>query len=306
MFNILVLIIIYSFFFIAFYLIGAGILSLFEKKEEEPVDLDMLGQLEKKREKFMRTYPLYRFLMQLVGKVAKLHERFGLKEYRNNITQKLVSAGNPGAISALEFLAIKELLLIFTPIIGVFVLKMLAIEIAWYYIILFMLAYFYPDQWLKDQIKKRHKGIWRGLPYSLDLITLSVEAGLDFSAAINKVVDKMKAGPLVEELFHMQQQIKLGSTRRDALKAMADRVNMSDLSAICTSLIQADQLGTSLGPILRVLSDQMRIKRMQIAEKTAMQAPVKMLLPLVGFIFPAVFVMLFGPIIIKLLQGGGF
>ncbi|MCK4400800.1 type II secretion system F family protein [bacterium] len=264
----------------------------------------MLGQLEKKREKFMRAYPLYRFLMPWVRKLAKLHERFGLKEYQNNITQKLVSAGNPGALSALEFLAIKELLLIFTPIIGILILKMLSIEVAWYYIILFMLAYFYADQWLKDQIKKRHKGIWRGLPYSLDLITLSVEAGLDFSAAINKVVDKMKAGPLVEELFHMQQQIKLGSTRRDALKAMADRVNMQDLSAICTSLIQADQLGTSLGPILRVLSDQMRIKRMQIAEKTAMQAPVKMLLPLVGFIFPAVFVMLFGPIIIKLLQGG--
>jgi len=304
MFNILVLIIIYSFFFAAFYLIGAGILSLFEKKEDESIDLDMLGQLEKKREGIMKRYPLYRFLMPWVRKVAKLHERFGLKEYQDNITRKLVSAGNPGAISALEFLAIKELLLIFAPIVGLFVLKMLSIEAAWYYIVFFMLAYFYPDQWLKDQIKKRHKGIWRGLPYSLDLITLSVEAGLDFSAAINKVVDKMKAGPLVEELFHMQQQIKLGSTRRDALKAMADRVNMPDLSAICTSLIQADQLGTSLGPILRVLSDQMRTKRMQIAEKTAMQAPVKMLLPLVGFIFPAVFVMLFGPIIIKLLQGG--
>ncbi len=156
---------------------------------------------------------------------------------------------------------------------------------------------------MNDQVKKRHLLISRALPYNLDLLTLSVEAGLDFTAALAKVVEKGKHGPLREEMQIVLKQLKMGKTREEALKAMIARVDLPSLSTFVTALIQADKMGTSLGKVLRIQSTQLRIDRTQRAEKLAGEAPVKMLFPLIACIFPTVFMVLFGPIVFQFMFG---
>lgn len=161
----------------------------------------------------------------------------------------------------------------------------------------------YPLLWLRDRVRLRHHLIQRALPYNLDLLTLSVEAGLDFAAAIGKVVEKGRKGPLADELGIMLREFKLGKTREEGLRNLAFRVELPSLTTFVNALIQADKMGTPLGKILRILSTQMRIERTQRAEKLANEAPVKLLFPLIGFIFPTIFLILFGPIFYQLLYG---
>ena len=136
----------------------------------------------------------------------------------------------------------------------------------------------------------------RALPYAVDLLTLSVEAGLDFTAALSKVVEKGCRGPLAQELALAIKELRLGKTREEALRNLASRVDLGALTSFVQALAQADRMGTPLGKVLRILSTQMRLERTQRAEKLANEAPVKLLLPLVLFIFPTLFLMLFGPI----------
>jgi tight adherence protein C len=155
-------------------------------------------------------------------------------------------------------------------------------------------------------VHARHHAITRALPYNLDLLTLSVEAGLDFAAALGKVVEKGRKGPLADELHTTLKELKLGKTREEALRNLAARVDLTTLNSFVHALIQADKMGTPLGKILRILATQMRIERTQRAEKLANEAPVKLLLPLIGFIFPTIFIMLFGPIAYQVFFGGNF
>lgn len=161
----------------------------------------------------------------------------------------------------------------------------------------------FPLIWLRDRVKKRQTQILRALPHSLDLLTLAVEAGLDFTAALARVVEKGKAGALREELRLVLKQLKLGKTREEALRALSARVELPPLSSFVAALIQSDRMGTSLGKALRIQSGQMRLDQTLRAEKLANQAPVKMLFPLIACIFPTVFLVLFGPIVFALMFG---
>jgi tight adherence protein C len=154
----------------------------------------------------------------------------------------------------------------------------------------------YPLLWLRDRMRLRQRAIVRGLPYGIDLLTLAVEAGLDFTAALAKVVEKGPKGPLAEELSLAIRELRMGKTREDALRQLARRVDLPPLTSFVQALVQADRMGTPLGKVLRVLSTQMRVERTQRAEKLAHEAPVKLVLPLVFFIFPTLFLVLFGPI----------
>jgi tight adherence protein C len=164
----------------------------------------------------------------------------------------------------------------------------------------------YPLLWLRDRMRLRQRAIVRALPYGIDLLTLAVEAGLDFSAALAKVVEKGRKGPLAQELSIAIRELKLGKTREEALRNLALRVDLPPLSSFVQALVQADRMGTPLGKVLRVLSTQMRVERTQRAEKLANEAPVKLVLPLVFFIFPTLFLMLFGPIGYQVFLGGSF
>jgi tight adherence protein C len=164
----------------------------------------------------------------------------------------------------------------------------------------------YPLLWLRDRVRARHRAIARALPYGLDLLTLSVEAGLDFPAALAKVVDKGRSGPLADELSVVLKELRLGKTREEALRNLARRVDLPALTSFVQALVHADRMGTPLGKVLRILSTQLRIERSQRAEKLANEAPVKLLLPLVLFIFPTLFLMLFGPLGHHLWLDGSF
>lgn len=163
-------------------------------------------------------------------------------------------------------------------------------------------GFFLPMLWVKEQVKKKHKAIFKQLPYVLDLLTLMVEAGLDFGAALNKVLESER-GVLIDEFNITQQEIKLGKARDSALLSMADRVNYLSLTTVLNALVLAFKTGGSIAPTLRILSEQFRVERSQLAEKMAGQAPLKMMGPLIICIFPTIFIILFGPIILSFMGG---
>ncbi|MCK4720116.1 type II secretion system F family protein, partial [bacterium] len=164
-----------------------------------------------------------------------------------------------------------------------------------------LIGYFLPDIWLKSKVGARKAEIQRKLPDALDLLTVSVEAGLGFDMALNKVVEKLK-GPLAEEFGRVLHEVRMGKPRRDAMKAMSVRVDSPDVSQFIAALVQADKLGVSLANVLRVQSDQMRLKRKQRAEETAMKAPLKMSFVLVFFVLPALMIVLLGPAVISVIE----
>ena len=166
-----------------------------------------------------------------------------------------------------------------------------------------MLGWIVPDVWLYGARRRRHLSIQRSLPFVLDLLTLSVEAGMDFISALQRNCKSRRLDPLNEELLRMTKEIQVGASRKEALRGMAERVRQPDLRAVAFALIQADELGVSIGAILRIQSEQLRSKRFDRAEKLAAEAPVKMLGPLLICIFPAVFIILLGPVVSQAMKG---
>lgn len=155
-----------------------------------------------------------------------------------------------------------------------------------------------PRMMLGSAVARRKESIIKKLPDALDLMTICVEAGLTFDGAMTKVDEKWE-DPLSNEFGRVVNELQLGKTRRQALKDMTDRLEVPDVQTFVASILQADQLGVSVGKVLRIQSDQMRVRRRQRAEEKAQQAPVKMLFPMVFLIFPALFVVLLGPAIVR-------
>lgn len=174
------------------------------------------------------------------------------------------------------------------------------------FILLFgvILSILIPRYYLQSSIKKRQNGIRNQMPDILDLLSVSVEAGLGFDAALIRVCDRAM-GPLAEELVTVYREMQMGKPRREALKGLGERSNVAELKLFASSLVQADQLGISIKNVLRAQSQQLRLSRKQRAEEKAMKAPVKMMLPLVVFIFPVIFLILLGPSVIEIMKTFG-
>jgi tight adherence protein C len=238
----------------------------------------------------------------LVSKLGNYNERLVKPAFRDKMHRRFLAMGRPD-FRPQDFIAHQELWTVFFLVLGLALLNMLGRPL-WQAIPFGVFGWVFPYIWLSDQTKKRQKAISRELPYNIDLLTLSVEAGLDFQAAMGTVVEKGMPGPLLEEMNIVLNEIRMGRTRAEALRNMADRIQLSDVSAFVSNLIQADKMGTSLGKVLRIQSTQMRINRTHRAEKLANEAPLKMLLPLIACIFPTVFLVLFGPIVYRLMYGG--
>jgi tight adherence protein C len=164
-------------------------------------------------------------------------------------------------------------------------------------------AFLLPDQLVKDLKKKRERAIVRALPGSVDVLSLSVEAGLEFLMAIGRLVERGAAGPLRDELATILNDIKLGETRGNALKAFAKRVEIPEVSSFVSVLVQADALGASIGPVLQQQAERMRVERFQRAEKEGAKASQKILFPLVLCIFPAVLIVILGPVALNFIYG---
>lgn len=222
-----------------------------------------------------RSIPLlFRTLLPLVGNFDAIVSRPLFARQVRSAEERLVSAGFEGLLSGREFVALK-----------------------------LMLLWVIPEIWLRDTLMRRHAAIQKALPFVLDILTLSVEAGLDFISALQRNCKSRKLDPLNEELLRMTKEIQVGSSRRVALRNMSDRVKQADLKSVAFALIQADELGVSIGSILRIQSEQLRARRFDRAEKLAAEAPVKMLGPLMLCIFPAVFIILLGPVLAQAMKG---
>ena len=204
------------------------------------------------------------------------------------------------AISVEEFFLIKEILvLIFLWISVTYAGK----DILLFSVLMSIAAgYMLPELWLKARMKKVKDTILRELPDTVDLLGLCVNAGLDFMMALKYVVEKSHGSVIIEELKSMMQEINVGKPRRDALRDMARKYEMPDLSTFSRTLIQADRMGTSVSEALNILSEDMREARFRRGETVALKAPLKMLIPLLFFIFPVVAILVAGPIFLDFMQ----
>jgi tight adherence protein C len=166
------------------------------------------------------------------------------------------------------------------------------------------MGFLYAVTWFKDRVDKRKNELLKSLPFFLDIITLCVEAGLNLSGAFQQAVLKGPSGVLKDEVSRVLRDMRAGKPRIDALRSMADRMNEPAVTSLVSAMIQAEQLGMNMGPILRAQSEQRRTERFVRAEKAAMEAPVKMLFPLIAFIFPCTFLVLGFPILMKFMEMG--
>lgn len=165
-------------------------------------------------------------------------------------------------------------------------------------------GYAYPALWLRDLLARRKNELLKTLPFYLDIITLCVEAGLNMQGAMQQAVGKGPRGVLRDEFQRVLRDIRAGKGRADSLRGMAERLNETTVTSFTTAVIQAESMGMNLGPVLRAQADQRRTERFMRAEKLAMEAPVKLLFPLIAFIFPCTFIVLFFPIVMKFMHAG--
>lgn len=254
------------------------------------------------------SFPLYhRFIKPLLKGLVNVLTKYVPATRESALLKKLEEAGLSQILSARELMVIKYLLsaamaLIMMEFMGAFDTNSIqAFTMALAGIIL---GWLLPDVILNSRINQRKAKVEKQLPDILDLLTVCIEAGLSFEGAMQKVVEKSN-GVLADEFYVVLQETRMGKPRRDALRGMADRLAVDDLSNFVGSLIMTEQLGISMGNVLRVQSTQVRQKRRQRVEELAMKAPVKMLIPMVVLIFPAVFVILLGPAIIQISRAFG-
>lgn len=210
--------------------------------------------------------------------------------------RKLVTAGLNRELTPDQFISYKFFLIVFFPLVLGMMNALGLIDLAWPYVLLSgVVGWFYPDFWTAQRIRNRQKEIRRSMPFVVDLLALSTEAGLDFVNAIGRVVEKSAPGPLLDEFEQLLREIQVGSSRQDAMREMSLRIDMPEMSSFIAILISADQMGASIGKVLRQQSDQIRSERFVAAEKAGAAASQKIILPLVLFIMPAVFLMILGP-----------
>ncbi len=219
---------------------------------------------------------------------------------------RLARAGYPGGLQGADWMGVK-LLAAIGGAIGGFALGLLlggpALGML-FGVALLGFGYIIPEYWLSKRVKKRSQAIVLQLPDALDLLTISVEAGLGFDAALAKVVEKMD-GPLVAEFGQALAEVRMGRTRRDALRDVATRANARPVSNFIGAIVQAEQLGVPIAKVLQIQSQQLRIERRQRAEEAAAKAPIKMLFPMTGCIFPTIFIVILGPAVMTVMGGVG-
>ena len=227
------------------------------------------------------------------------------KKIREKYKQPLANAGLTEVLLPDEFLAFKLFLIIGFPV--VFLLVRLFLEEDWSLSlvpILAIIGFYYPDIWIKGIIKKRNKEIVKGFPFIVDMLALCIEAGLDFVAAMQKVIDKSPPGPVVDEFKILIKDTMIGASRSEALRNLSWRVDIPVMTSFCATLIAADSVGASVSPILKILSNEIRNKRSAQIEKEGAQAASKMLIPMISLVVPAVFLVIAAPLAIDAISGG--
>lgn len=267
--------------------------------------LAIRDEAEEQDELFSQS-PLFRLVLPFVQHLGRLVSGLRLFDgMRADLRLKLIRAGKADAITPDDFIGFMMLSAMIGACVGMYFEVTVEIGLAGILGISFLVMAL-PILSLNDTIKTRQKSIRRVLPYTLDLLCLAVEAGLDFTAALNRIGEKLGRTPFRDEIRALTRDLSMGKTRPEALRDMEKRIGLEELTSVVTALIQADELGASVGPTLRIQSRELQRKRFQRAEKQAMQAPVIMLIPLVIFIFPLVFMVIFTPIVLRIMEMGIF
>jgi tight adherence protein C len=249
--------------------------------------------------------PLFdRTVKPVAMRLAGLGRRLTTPSRVDKTEERLAQAGYPGGLTASDFLGLKVMAAAILGL-GIFALiGVLGRNLVGGLLlgaILGTIGFIGPEFWLGSRIRKRKAEILRTLPDILDMLTISIKAGLGFDAALSRVVEKA-TGPMSDEFRRCLSEIQLGVARRDSLRALVDRVQVAPLTGFVGAILQAEQLGVPVARVLQVQSEQLRLERRQRAEENAAKAPIKMLLPLVGCIFPAMFIVILGPAVIVFMQ----
>jgi tight adherence protein C len=249
-----------------------------------------------------------RVLIPLAQSALNTLGKFGPKQNLEKTKKMISSAGNPGGLTPVTFTGIRMGMAVgLTVVFGIVTFSTMQddkVTALMYTGLGLMLGYMLPGMWLGSKIKERKNNIVKALPDALDLLTISVEAGLGFDIALKRVTEKWD-DDLSREFKRVLLDISLGKSRREALRDMAERCDVEDVQIFTSAIIQAEQLGVSIAKILKLQSDQMRDRRRQRAEEKAQQAPVLMLFPMVFFIFPSIFVVILGPAVPKIMSSTG-
>ncbi len=245
-----------------------------------------------------------RIILPLLNNVGKLAMRFTPQATLENARNRLEMAGNPMRLDPAVFLTFRIMLAL---VLGGVIFFVFAVgQQNWSQGLLLtalftFIGFAFPDMWLTGRIRSRQREIFRSMPDALDLLTISVEAGLGFDAALAQVHEKWEDA-LSLEFGRVLREVRLGKTRREALRSMADRIGVPELTSFVAAVIQSEQLGVSMGTVLRIQSDQMRVRRRQMAEEEAQRAPVKIVFPIGLLIFPSLLIILLGPAILQMLS----
>lgn len=245
-----------------------------------------------------------RIILPLFNRIGQLSSRFTPQATLESARKRLEMAGNPMQMDPAFFLAMRSVLAVVFGGLILLVFMLTGRNLAQGLLLAAVftgVGFYFPDLWLGSRIARRKKGIFRAMPDALDLLTICVEAGLGFDAAMAKVHEKWD-NDLALELGRVIQEIRLGKLRRDALRDMADRLGVAELTSFVAAVIQSEQLGVSMAKVLRIQSDQMRVRRRQMAEEEAHKAPIKMVFPIALLIFPSLLILLLGPAAILLLR----
>lgn len=299
----LYLILIYASTFGSVALFALASYRMLKELQQVPIEEDSL--FFGLRGRRARRNPLYRITMFLIRFLARMNLSWNLGEYEQGLRRKLDAAGRPMDLKPLEFLALNELSAIVLALVGLAVSFALPGRAAALIPVFAGVAgFFLPSAYLNTLIRRRQFLLLRDLPFCCDLLTLAVEAGLDFGSALERVVANGPPGPLRDELILVLQECRLGKTRREALAAFADRVQMQEVSHFVGAIVQADRMGTGLASVLRNQSSQVRNRRFERAEKIAQKVPVKILFPIIIANLLSIGVILIVPLLSVIRQVG--
>ncbi len=282
--------------------IALGLYAILSQAEEKAVVRSSLRQLddyevESVREKELLAPITERALAPFMAGLTGLGKRFTPTGYTDRVRTKLISAGKADQESFDRFMAIRVVTVVLAPIGAYFAYQYSPVGgLGQLMLVGLVLAVFImgPDAVLNRQVEERQYAIRTKLPDVMDLLVISVEAGLGFEQALDRTVAAVP-GPLTEEFGRMLGEVRAGSSRADAMRALDARTNIPEIRSFVLAILQADTFGVSIGRVLRAQADEMRIKRRQLAQERAQKAPVKMLIPMVFCIFPALFVIVLGP-----------
>jgi len=289
---------------VLFVVVWAGI-GVSRAREDMAERLELYGRqsVATAREDELAKPLAQRTIGPVVIRLGGFLKRFTPVGYLEKKQRKLMLAGYPGNLDAPAFIVIK----LFATALGLLSAFVVidfggdALQRIALFTLPIALGFFGPDAWLERKVDERRQAMLRALPDVLDLLVISVEAGLGFDSALARVVGTVP-GPLSEEFFRMLQETRVGVSRRDAMRHLTERTDLDELRSFLLAMIQAEAFGVTIARVLRVQADEMRVKRRQRAQEKAFAAPVKLVFPLVFCIFPALFIVLLGPAALQIAE----